>query len=340
MAVTRDDVIQTAIQLLQEVGLDKLTLRRLATELGISAPTLYWHVKDKRELLDLMSEAMVRTAREKMPPFPQGLPWDEKIAEGLRRQYEAIIAYRDGARVVAGNRPTEASLPQIEQFLKMWVEAGFPPNEALAYVLSLGDFVTGCALEYQSEIERQRIQPVDQTREMWTRLEAYPTLRAAVESRGAKKATGAASAPRIPQHSNFERGLRLMMTGLAFAACRADGRKAKGRALDAASPNSTASRAYSAALVVACRQERRQFADVGLRRCAGIGALPGTIESRCGGGAGGRGGDAARRPRQPGREPLRPAGRPRLAAGAAWMTTVSPERLSCGAGCVCCGWPS
>ena len=40
MAVTRDDVIQTAIQLLQEVGLDGLTLRRLATELGISAPTL------------------------------------------------------------------------------------------------------------------------------------------------------------------------------------------------------------------------------------------------------------------------------------------------------------
>ena len=36
MAVTRDDVIQTAIQLLQEVGLDGLTLRRLATELGIS----------------------------------------------------------------------------------------------------------------------------------------------------------------------------------------------------------------------------------------------------------------------------------------------------------------
>ena len=122
------------------MGLDGLTLRRLATELGISAPTLYWHVKDKRELLDLMSEEMVRTAREKMPPFPHDLAWDEKIAEGMRRQYGAIIAYRDGARVVAGNRPTEASLPQIEQFLKLWVEAGFPPNEALAYILSLRRF--------------------------------------------------------------------------------------------------------------------------------------------------------------------------------------------------------
>src|SRR5690349_24232202 len=158
MAVTRDDVVQTAIQLLQEVGLDGLTLRRLATELGISAPTLYWHVKDKRELLDLMAEQMVRMARDKMPPFPQDLPWDEQIAEGLRRQYEAIIAYRDGARVVAGNRPTEASLPQIEQFLKMWVEAGFQPAEALAYILTFGDLVTGSVLEHQGEAERRRLQ--------------------------------------------------------------------------------------------------------------------------------------------------------------------------------------
>jgi TetR/AcrR family tetracycline transcriptional repressor len=209
MGVTRDDVIHTAIQLLQEVGLDGLTLRRLASELGISAPTLYWHVRDKRELLDLMSEEMVRAAREKMPRFPPDLPWDEKIAEGMRRQYEAIIAYRDGARVVAGNRPTEAALPHIEQFLKMWVEAGFPPNEALAYILTFADFITGCALEYQAEIERKRIQPEDHTAEMWKRLEAYPTLQAASKAR-----LGAAGGGGFQRNSNFERGLRLLMTGL------------------------------------------------------------------------------------------------------------------------------
>jgi TetR/AcrR family tetracycline transcriptional repressor len=211
MAVTRDDVIHTAIQLLQEVGLDGLTLRRLATELGISAPTLYWHVKDKRELLDLMSEQMVRMAREKMPPFPPDLPWDEKIAEGMRRQYEAIIEYRDGARVVAGNRPTEASLPQIENFLKMWVEAGFPPSEALAYILTFGDFITGCALEHQAEIERRRAKPGDQSAELWKKMEAYPTLREASLARGAGH-EAVVKAGRRP--SSFERGLRLLMAGL------------------------------------------------------------------------------------------------------------------------------
>lgn len=206
MTVTRDDVIHTAIQLLQEVGLDGLTLRKLATELGISAPTLYWHVKDKRELLDLMSEEMVRTAREKMPPFPPNLPWDEKIAEGMRRQYQAIIVWRDGARVVAGNRPTEAALPQIEQFLKMWVEAGFPPNEALAYVLTFGDFIIGCALEHQAEIERRSAHLADSTAELWKQIAAYPTLHAASVTRGGSKAG--------PRASNFERGLALLMSGL------------------------------------------------------------------------------------------------------------------------------
>jgi TetR/AcrR family tetracycline transcriptional repressor len=222
MAVTRDDVIHTAIQLLQEVGLDGLTLRRLATELGISAPTLYWHVKDKRELLDLMSEEMIRNAREKMPPFPQGLRWDEKIAEAMRRQYEAIIAWRDGARVVAGNRPTEAALPQIELFLNMWVEAGFPPNEALAYILTFGDFITGCALEHQAEVERQKMQAADKGAALWQAIEAYPLLYAASKSRGGSPATG------LRRNSNFERGLALLMTGLRLRHDEliADGQKA------------------------------------------------------------------------------------------------------------------
>ena len=204
MSVTRDDVVQTAIQLLQEVGLDGLTLRRLATELGISAPTLYWHVKDKRELLDLMAEEMISAARNKMPPFPLFLSWDEQIAEGMRRQYNAILAYRDGARVVAGNRPTETSLPMIEQYMKLWVNAaGFPPEEALAYILTFGDFVIGSALEYQAEKERQRVQPAARAHEIWTRMEEYPLLHAAASARAASG-----------QSESFERGLALLIAGL------------------------------------------------------------------------------------------------------------------------------
>lgn len=207
MAVTRDDVIHTAIQLLQEVGLDGLTLRRLATELGISAPTLYWHFKDKRELLDVMAETMVADQRALQPPFPHDLPWDQRVAEGLRRQYQALIAYRDGARVVAGNRPTERAMPQIEAFLKIWVDAGFPPDEAMTTILAFGDYVTGSALEHQAEAERRREQPAEKRKEIWARMEAYPTLRAAAEGR-LKRLNGARFG------ETFEHGLALLMAGL------------------------------------------------------------------------------------------------------------------------------
>jgi TetR/AcrR family tetracycline transcriptional repressor len=206
MAVTRDDVIHTAIQLLQEVGLDGLTLRRLATELGISAPTLYWHVKDKRELLDLMAEEMARESRETMPPFPDGLEWWEQIAESMRRRYLGILVYRDGARVVAGNRPTDGALPMIEHYLKMWVDMGFPPDEALTTVLTFGDFIAGSALEVQAEIERQRLQLPDQQQTIWKKIEDYPTLHAAAAAK--VKARG------HNVHSSFEHGLSLLIAGL------------------------------------------------------------------------------------------------------------------------------
>ena len=203
MAVTRDDVIHTAIQLLQEVGLDGLTLRRLATELGISAPTLYWHVRDKRELLDLMAEAMLVDHRAKQPPFPEGLQWWEVIAEGMRRQYQALIAYRDGARVVAGNRPTEAAMPMIERYLKVWVEAGFSPEESLATILTFGDFIAGSALEYQAETERRRLQSDVQRADIWKQMENYPLMHAAARARST-----------MEQRNSFEHGLGLLIAGL------------------------------------------------------------------------------------------------------------------------------
>jgi TetR/AcrR family transcriptional regulator, tetracycline repressor protein len=206
MAVTRDDVIHTAIQLLEEVGLDGLTLRRLATELGISAPTLYWHFRDKRELLDAMAEVMVGDFREKQPPIPDHLPWEEKIAESMRQQYRAIISYRDGARVMAGNRPTDSTLPMIEMFLGRWIAVGFPPGEALAMVLTMGDFVLGSALEYQAEVERRRAHGNEGQTAIWAKMAAFPNLHAAALERTQTVKAG--------QAHSFEYGLSLMIAGL------------------------------------------------------------------------------------------------------------------------------
>ena len=153
MAITRDEVVRTALRLLDDVGLDGLTLRRLGSELGVSAATLYWHVRDKRALLDLVADAIVAEHRPPVRPAP-GQPWWEWLTASVLAQYRALISHRDAALVVAGNRPTEDALPEIEQVLSSLVDVGFPPAEALTSLLVLGYFVMGSALEHQADAAR------------------------------------------------------------------------------------------------------------------------------------------------------------------------------------------
>jgi TetR/AcrR family tetracycline transcriptional repressor len=154
MTLTRDAVVDAAVDLLAEVGLDGLSLRRLARELGVSAPTLYWHVADKRTLLDHVAERLLADQWRVVPLAP-GEDWADWLRERAVRQFRALVAHRDAARVVAGNRPTEASLPAVEQVLDTLVDAGFSPTDAFSTVQAVGNLVIGSAIEYHAERERQ-----------------------------------------------------------------------------------------------------------------------------------------------------------------------------------------
>ena len=82
MALDRAQVVTAAIELLDEVGLDGLTLRRLAQELGVQAPALYWHFKDKQELLDQMMVTI--SATEAPVELPDGGPGVGRVARPAR----------------------------------------------------------------------------------------------------------------------------------------------------------------------------------------------------------------------------------------------------------------
>jgi len=154
VALTQEQVVRGAVDLLAEAGLEALTLRRLATELGVSAPTLYWHVRNKRQLLDLMAEELVARAGRSTSPA-HGQPWWDWLAEQARLQWRVLTSHRDAALVVAGNRPTEAALPDVEEIVASLVVVGFPPAEALRTILSIGNYVIGCAVEFQAEAARE-----------------------------------------------------------------------------------------------------------------------------------------------------------------------------------------
>jgi TetR/AcrR family transcriptional regulator, tetracycline repressor protein len=203
VALTQEQVVRGAVDLLAKAGLEALTLRALATELGVSAPTLYWHVRDKRQLLDLMAEALVRRAGRSTSPA-HGQPWWDWLAEQARVQWRVLTSHRDAALVVAGNRPTETALPEVEDTVASLVTVGFPPAEALRTLLAIGNYVIGCAVEFQAEAAREPDPERDarllrQLRE----AEDLPNLQAAMPGM-------ASSDP----GASFEHGLGLLIAGI------------------------------------------------------------------------------------------------------------------------------
>ncbi len=147
--LNRDDVLRAALDLLNEVGIDALSTRKLAERLGVQSPTLYWHFKSKAALLDAMSAAVLLESRAIAAPAPDERWQDWLLADG-RSFRHALLAYRDGARLHAGTRPGEAQRGSIEARLTLLCAAGFEPGPATLLMMSVGRFVVGWVLEEQA----------------------------------------------------------------------------------------------------------------------------------------------------------------------------------------------
>lgn len=209
MAVSREDVVRAAVGVLDDAGLDGLTLRAVAARLGVQAPTLYWHVRNKRELMDLVAMAITAEATRDLPRIPPGQPWWEWLAERCQAQYRALLAHRDGARVVAGNRPTEESWPAVEATLAALAGVGVSPPQALRMLMILGSYIIGSALERQAEETRPAPGPGLPGRPAHWDPERYPNLGAIAT------AVRLGNGPDFRQaDAVFEHGLRCLLNGL------------------------------------------------------------------------------------------------------------------------------
>lgn len=148
--LTRDMVLRAALDLLNEVGIDALSTRRLAERLGVQSPTLYWHFKNKGELLEAMSEAIMLERHDASLPR-QGDAWDAWLVANACSFRAALLAYRDGARLHAGTRPRDPHYGAVERKVALLCGAGFTPDEAVDVMYGLGRFVVGWVLEEQAQ---------------------------------------------------------------------------------------------------------------------------------------------------------------------------------------------
>ncbi|HSE10840.1 MAG TPA: TetR/AcrR family transcriptional regulator C-terminal domain-containing protein, partial [Nocardioidaceae bacterium] len=94
---TKQNVIDTAITILDDQGLPGLTMRRLATALGLQQSALYWHFESKQLLLAAMAEEILSRGPE---PTPDG-GWDSALTAEASALRDSLLAYRDGAELVS-----------------------------------------------------------------------------------------------------------------------------------------------------------------------------------------------------------------------------------------------
>jgi TetR/AcrR family tetracycline transcriptional repressor len=152
MRLERPTVVREALRLLNEVGLDGLTTRRLAEQLGVQGPALYWHFKGKQELIDEMAKAMMADA---YGPLDATMPWDQWLCDWARRLRRELLSYRDGARLLAGLRPSSQH-GRID-FAKIFAplqEAGFGMPGMIFAVRTVNLFTFGWVMDEQAAMDR------------------------------------------------------------------------------------------------------------------------------------------------------------------------------------------
>lgn len=204
MAIDRDRIVDEALLLLNEVGIDKLTTRKLAERLGVQQPALYWHFRNKSALLDAVNSAMLaRYHTHRLPSSGEG--WVDFTFATARSMRKTLLAVRDGARLAAGTRPSTTDFADAELQLTLYVNAGFTAEEALHISISVARYVVGYVLEEQGE--RERMDEEDGLAgDIDGKLAPFPLLAEAFRSleKGGSINTEAA----------FERGLGYLVAGM------------------------------------------------------------------------------------------------------------------------------
>ncbi|MFE2275959.1 TetR/AcrR family transcriptional regulator C-terminal domain-containing protein [Streptomyces sp. NPDC059454] len=199
----RRRVADTALELLNQVGLDGLTLRAIARELDVKAPALYWHFKDKQALLDEMATELYRRMAAQDSSAPDDT-WQERLVKTNRDLRTALLAYRDGAKVFSGSRFTGIEhAEQMEGVLRLLTAAGFTLAEAARALTTTHLYTLGFVTEEQGVLplpgERRKGIDVEERARM---MAAHPLAAQA----------GREIFENYDQH--FEEGLALLIAGI------------------------------------------------------------------------------------------------------------------------------
>lgn len=157
----RSDVVATAMRVLDDYGLADLSMRRLASELGVRPSALYHHVANKQTLLALVADELLARARPPGQPGPDDA-WDDQVVAACHWLRDALLAWRDGAELVSTVHAFGLGAAAATDVVGRAVAAsGLPEETARTATRTLLHFVFGHTLEEQTRIQAASVGAID-----------------------------------------------------------------------------------------------------------------------------------------------------------------------------------
>jgi len=161
--LSKEVVVERGLALADAEGLDALTIRRLATELGVTPMALYWHFRNKEELLAALGD---QVWRELDTDIDLAAPWYEQMRGLLESLLHVLRSHPSASQLILdGEKQSDAALVAMETALAVLRRGGFDPEQAaeiarsalwtgLMLVMSEG-FKPGLTEAERAEAQRQ-----------------------------------------------------------------------------------------------------------------------------------------------------------------------------------------
>jgi len=137
----RDRIVQHALELADEEGLDAVSFRRLAADFGVTPMALYRHVADRDDLLAAMSDLVL--AEIAVPEQADHDDWVRALRDVLRSGVTAYTRHPAARRLSYTGRWSPGSLALTERLVRLLTDAGFNEREGLVIIQRLSDAALG-----------------------------------------------------------------------------------------------------------------------------------------------------------------------------------------------------
>jgi AcrR family transcriptional regulator len=152
-ALSRDEIVRTAIAVADAEGAEAVNMRRIARELGSGTMSLYWHVASKDELLDMMIDAIVGEAQA---PEPSG-DWRADLRAGACTTRDALHRHQWAVNFMSTRPPGGPKmLRNLERSLGALDGLGLDKATALTILMAVTTYVLGAVLREQQEANGER----------------------------------------------------------------------------------------------------------------------------------------------------------------------------------------